>query len=236
MTFDTWVKLPIKWIRDDRQLRLFLPGDVGTSVAALKLYLVILGCVANPRWGRDGEERVGISYTQLTDWASVSRSLVGPALGKLEGLVSIRRGAGTRTSRYGIVGFPIPNGVGWGKLPISFLKDSAQAFEVFSARSRIDLAALKIYLLLVTFRDYRSGLSRLSYDKMHEYAAVSRTDIPKALSALTAINLISVRSGRELFAAPGEIAFGHNIYRVNGLFERRLPAAGETADGWDAIG
>ena len=92
MSPDTWVMLPTALIKSELVLKRFAVGDLGRSVAALKLYLVIAGHVANPRWGTDDEDYLGISYTQLCDWAAISRSMVGPALGKLQDLIDAVQG------------------------------------------------------------------------------------------------------------------------------------------------
>lgn len=212
-----WVQLPTELIKRDRVLHRFAPADLGRSVAALKLYLVIAGHVAHPRWGKDDDHHLGLSYTQLCDWASVSRSMIGPSLAKLPDLVSVRRGKGQSTNRYGLVGFPLPQGVGWAKLPIAHLLKSGNTMATLSARSRIDLAALKLYILLVTFRDNKSGLSRLSYERIRDYSGIGRSDITKAISCLVGLDLIAVRSGRDGFLQDPLSAQGHNIYRVHGL-------------------
>ena len=220
MSPDTWVMLPTARIKSELVLRRFTVGDLGRSVAALKVYLVIAGHVANPRWGGDDEDYLGISYTQISDWAAISRSMVGPALGKLQDLIEVRRGVGRSTNRYAVCGFPIPPGVGWAKLPIGHLMESSLALQTLSARSRIDLAALKLYLLLVTFRDNSSGRSRISYEKIREYAGVGRSDITKAISSLVNVSLISVRSGKDGFEDEVLSAYGHNVYQVHGLLTR----------------
>lgn len=229
----TWVMLPTYSIKHDRVLRRFLPGDLGCSVAALKLYLVIAGHVANPRWGKDDEASLSLSYSQLSEWASVSRSMIGPALGRLGSLVDVESGQGRATNRYRLCGYPIPKGVGWAKLPIGYLLESSNALDVLSARSRIALAALKLYILLITFRDNASGESRLSYDRIQDYSAVARTDITKAISTLVSLDLVAVRSGRDGFLGEVELGHGHNVYRVHGL--RSIAANAASPRGWRGV-
>jgi hypothetical protein len=218
----TWAKLPTRAIKSDLVLHQFMPGELGLSVAALKLYLVIAGHVANPRWGTGSDGYLGISYAQLCEWTSVSRSMISGSLARLPDLVDVRRGHGRATSRYCLHGFPPLPGVGWAKLPIGYLM-STNAFEVLGSRSRVDLAALKLYILLVTFRDNSSGKSRLSYEKIQQYAAIGRSDISKAISCLVALDLIAVRSGRDGFLDEPMPGRGHNVYLVHGLGRGTTP-------------
>jgi hypothetical protein len=75
-------------------------------------------------------------------------------------------------------------------------------------RGQAALAALKIYLLLGTFRNIRTGMTWLSYDRMAEYS-VRRTYARAGLSLLYGAGLVS--------AYPPTDAVPFWQYYVNGL-------------------
>lgn len=69
-----------------------------------------------------------------------------------------------------------------------------QAFTSFKLRSKVELHALKIYLVIVAFRNNSTNYTQLSYEKISEYAFVQKNDIKSALSLLVTNKLIQIDS------------------------------------------
>ena len=74
-----------------------------------------------------------------------------------------------------------------------------------------------MYLLLVAFRENRSGVTLLSYERIIHYAGLSRNDVSRARSTLIGLDLISVQSGRFGSDNGSGFATGYNKYFVRGL-------------------
>jgi hypothetical protein len=141
--------------------------------------------------------------------------MIRPGLKQLEGLVEIEPGV-ARTHRYVLADYPLPGKGGWAKIPAGHLRRN-KVFRRLDARSKVDLGALKLYLLLAAFRDVRTGETSLSYEKIDEYADFGRNAVSRAMSRLIELDLIRVNSGRDVFDVANK---GYNRYRLLGLIER----------------
>lgn len=221
-----WAKMPSAWISERMGLRAFKAGDPGRSIAALKLYLTILAEVRHGE-GSEGLGRATLSYTQLENLADLSRSMIRPGLDLLASLkmLSVEAGDG-RTHRYVIADYPPPGEGGWRQIPIGHLR-RAGFFKRISARSKGDLAALKLYLVLATFRDGKSGETSLSYERIDHYTDVRRNDISRGISRLVDLDAVRVRSGRDSADHANQ---GYNRYELLGLQRNRTVAG----SGWAA--
>ncbi|MGH9425770.1 MAG: hypothetical protein ACRD2L_05620, partial [Terriglobia bacterium] len=101
------------------------------------------------------------------------------------------------------------------KLPTEYLKLDNK-LGLFSLRHSASLAALKLYLLLVTFRSKETNYAAISYEKIAEYTGLNRTAIKKGISILINSELVTVYSSRN--PADGEPSLhGHNRYLIRGL-------------------
>ena len=67
-------------------------------------------------------------------------------------------------------------------------------FAGVSIRGRLHLEALKLYLLLLTFRRNESHKSLIAYDKIEGYSGIPRGRIRRAIDVLLASEWISVES------------------------------------------
>lgn len=214
MNRETWAKLPTDWIRADG-LRQFPMGKPGDGVATLKLYMVIAGLAGSPTGTEAPSGAASPTYEELQELSGVSRGAIGPALDRLDGLVYRTRGTGVRPNRYRIAGFPRVGEGGWAKLPIGHLLQGGR-LAALSSRSRAHLAALKLYLVVLTFRENRSGWSNISYQRIIDYTAMTRNDVSRGISIAVDRDLVSVQSGRS--GGPGVAnPRGFNRYFILGL-------------------
>lgn len=207
-----WAKMPTNWIIRENGLRNFNGEQTGTAVAALKILLAIVS--ETRQEAPDDGPRAYLSYTQLQEITGLSRSMISPGLQMLRGLVKLEHGKG-RENGYSIVGFPEPGAGGWAMIPTARLRKQG-VLKAFSPRSTLDLAALKLYLLLASFRDVRSGEASISYEKIGEYTGLDRNDVSRAMSRLIDLDLVRVRSGRD---KSDNQNFGYNRYILLGLAE-----------------
>jgi hypothetical protein len=92
-------------------------------------------------------------------------------------------------SHYRIISLDVPGS--WGKLPQQWLmKQPGHIFGSFSLRSKSELDALKIYLLLLAFRNDINNYAHIGYAKITEYTGVSAKNLKKAKSHLINLDLI----------------------------------------------
>ena len=182
-----------------------------SATAALMAFLVI----AHHASQETGNAR--LTWTELSDCTSLSRAKLGEGLDILASSKLIERGVEGR-STYRLLGFDPDEG--WAMLPARGLygrEGTVIAFRDFTLRSRAELDALKIYLLLAARRSREINATLLSYDKIHLYSGVHPTGIRRALSFLAAQNLIHVST------MPSETnQFGiANMYRLVHLEPRK---------------
>lgn len=215
-----WSKVPTAWIRYDDGLKNLSIKDVGGSAAALKIYMSVALLASfrhKPPNAYAGQATV--SYDDFEQMTGLSRSLIprGIAILKDRGMIEVIESA--RIHAYRLVGYD-DDSQGWGKLPRDHLRGghSGGRLATIGHRNQNDLAALKVYLALVAFRDGRSGYSALSYDKIVEYTGVHRSRVRPALSSLYEARLVGVdptAEHHEKFNAPTR-------YVVEGLGRQAL--------------
>jgi hypothetical protein len=189
-----FAKVPSRWIQEGKLQEFKLPD----GVPMLKTFIAL--AIAKGRFqrrpiGRD-LEFFPATVTDLTDIACVHRTEVVRSLGLLQALGLIERltvdpvplGQHRRTAIYGFSGGVRPF------LPLPFIHwERAEFLQGLRLRSAINLAALKVFLLLAAFRDNRSRCAMMSYDKIGEYAGIKRVDIPRALNMLVTGGLLYTR-------------------------------------------
>lgn len=209
----SWVQMPTNWVRFERGLDRFSVARLGNSVTALKLYLGITAAHAQSTLPGLEREGISLSYVDLTRLTGAARGMIGPSLELLDGLISIRQGKGRRTNEYLLEGFPARGG--WGKLPAAHLLKSGALLQ-FEPRARSDLAALKLYILLVAVRDSRRGLAEISYTRATEYMSTTRDYVSKGISKLIEADLVVVRTAHQV-GLVDSFAAQRNIYYLRGL-------------------
>lgn len=196
-----WVKMPSKFLMNTEEspfkLMIWNGTDKSSYIAALMIYIVIVHH-ANAHNSRSGGAvgTVTMPYEALCDLIGISRTKLSMGLKVLVTFNMIKREIVGKTNLYTVVNYE--NFSGWAKLPAKGLYDKqisrVTAFTSFKLRSKVELNALKIYLIFVAFRDDKTNHTNLSYEKITEYANVQRNDIKSALSLLVANKLIQVDS------------------------------------------
>lgn len=184
-----FVMFPTTWIRTGG-LALFAPKDVWALKTILGL-AIVRGSFERKR-GRPAEWYPA-SLTELSAAAHLSRNdaIVGVRrlveLGLVEQDPNAGRALGVhqRTSGFRFAGPQEPF------FPLPHFHLAQSDFLAHLRRGQAALAALKIYLLLGTFRNTKTGMTWLSYGKMEDFS-VRRQHIRAALSLLYGAGLVNV--------------------------------------------
>ncbi len=190
-----WAKFPTKWIIEKKLKQIAWKRHKSDGTAAL-LVLIALAVKRNRDQFKRGTEVnaliVKATYDDIQDLIGISRSKVSKGLDLLEGLNIIERVSNKR-SHYSIIGLDVSGC--WGKLPQGLLIQQTgriSAFEPFHLRSRSELDALKLYLLMVAFRNSVTGYAHIGYKKITEYTGVDKRHLKRAKSHLINLGLIHV--------------------------------------------
>lgn len=188
---DTYVRVPTDWIRDQGNPLLhafsWKGKDKAGHIAALMLYIAM---------NQNVPEKIGahvkLTYTELSDITSLSRAKVAEGLKFLEETGLVKTEKQGRSNSYHIVNRD--NGNGWGQLPAKSLYDDGQIkpFLQFKLRTRAELNALKLYLLIIAFRSNSKNCTIISYEKIHQYTGISERHISAGLSLLVTLDMIRV--------------------------------------------
>ncbi|MCX5890683.1 MAG: hypothetical protein NTY36_14745 [Deltaproteobacteria bacterium] len=190
-----WAKFPTRWILQTKLNLITWKEHKSDGIAAL-LVLIALAVKRNRDQIKgppeDDVSMVKATYDDIQELVAISRSKVANGLGLLLGLEIIERLKDNR-SHYRIVGLDV--GGAWGKLPQDWMMQKTErisVFEPFNLRSKSELDALKLYLLMVAFRDSKSGYAIIGYEKITGYTGVNARYIKKAKSHLISLELIHV--------------------------------------------
>jgi hypothetical protein len=228
--YDQWRQLPTQWIRD-QELRNLRWGEHGAdAVAALMVMLVMAHRRPLFSDGTNGSE-VEITYDDLGRSLSISRSKISKGISLLVQQGWITRGD-TR-SLYRFTASTTP----WGKVAVRPLYDqhgTISAFDGWRLRSPLELDAMKLYFLLIAFRDARRNYTSMRYHVMNEYTGVQVGKIKGALNFLVVSNLIYVeREARD----PLDRTNPANLYRLRGVDPYRHDGTGAMSEEtWDDEG
>lgn len=196
-----WVKIPSERFLDEANsplLGMKWSGDAKSDyIATLMLYIVLVHHANDKQSLANGQlGDTQISYDKLTELLGISRTKVSNGIRVLESLSLIKVSTNKRPNIFTIVG--LVDGSRWGKLPAKGLYNKQlsiiKVFESFRLRSKVELNALKIYLVIVAFRDSQIGYTKLGYEKISQYAGVQRNDIKPALSFLITNDFLQVDS------------------------------------------
>jgi len=257
-----WVKMPSKWISNKVLADRFSSNNISTEIAALKLYIglclfsnvvtrtKIRVTVDNRYFDVDQTPRFDypdlvkqaestLTYDQLGDSCSLSRSLIKRGLDKLKQESLIRKEGTTRKKVYVLEG-----GIarGWCKLPKKELlkKDiEISAFKAFTQRYEHERDALKIFLYILSIRSNSKRFVDVSRGKISEVTGVKLGDIYGALGFLRSIGLLDdVKSRGHLKSAVDTCSFCESTrlhrYWVSGcasLNLRRVTVESEDYEG-----
>ena len=104
---------------------------------------------------------------------------------------------------------------GWSKFPFKGMYSGGAigVFSEFHLRQAAELDALKLFFLLVAFRDNSTNLANIGYDKIETYTEIKRSRIKAGLSLLAAMPLVHIERLPSLSNPNGIF----NAYRIVGI-------------------
>jgi hypothetical protein len=213
-----WAKIPSKSIRDAK-LKEFSWSSCKSDATAALILLIALSICSNRsnRLTEDGKPQdgyFGATYDVLGNWTWLSRIKIsnGLQLLKKHGLILIRRVG--RKSEYQLSEIHQPGH--WAQLPQTYLtRDGAiRGFSKYKLRSKSELNALKLYLVILSYRDSRDNTASISYTRACEVTGMTRGEMSTALSHLIADELIVVS---QKGSSDSGVGHPHNRYRVCGI-------------------
>lgn len=200
-----WNKLPTWWVKEEFSgLKNFKAGrDTGNNVASLKCLLAL--CSDNV-FKRDKPLIASTTYDYLESVAGVSRPMIKKALLKLEKerIIKIEPDElNLKTKIYVFKEF----GEGWAKVPRLRIYNNLKHIPT---RGKAPLSALKIYIVLLTFRNNGTRRTTIGHEKLREYTGLQATDIRTGLDILINHGFIHINQQEDRTG---------NIYELIGITE-----------------
>ena len=183
-----WVRMPSWWIHDNYDkslLKAFDVRDKGGSIAALMLY-IMLCARANQKATEDfkvGTARV--TYDDICNATGMSRAMVSTGIDKLTSFGLISPVSYRKQNIYELIGH---DEAPWAKLPKKHLYRGNKNgkipvfIEDFNLRSKNELNAIKLYCLLLAFRNNDTNTVHIGYESITEYSGIIGTEIRRAIS------------------------------------------------------
>lgn len=212
---DDFSKIPTSWMKDDKPETLLRDfrwqgKEKSDYIASLMVYI----CIAQHIQGEKG--RISITYSKLSELTSLSRAKVSAGISILRDKKIISVSDDNKTNSYELLWRE--NDKGWAKLPVKSMYDKDYSFIMpfndFHLRKKVELDALKLYLILVAFRDEKSNSTVMKYETISDYTGIVTNDIKSASSFLVSLNMINVdKSTIEDY----EMKRWRNVYRINGI-------------------
>lgn len=180
MASKKFTALPSKWIRDKGLTKFTGKEKPGESIAALKCLIAI-----NSFMDYDTKQ-TEISISELELLTTLSRPSVIKGIKKLEFLdiigISSERGIKNKYD------FKFYN-LGWAKLPVEYAR---RLIAETSNRSLSSLAALKIYLTLISFRRNSVNYCQITHETLRNYTGIQNRDIKVGYQILIEQKVICV--------------------------------------------
>lgn len=214
-----WARFPSTWVRDGGLQTMSWREHRGGAIGALLIYLLLL--IADNRAPLDKLSKTVdgllMTYDLIEQQTSLSRAVVAKALKILRdelGIIEI--GRSPSGNRYRVIGI---EETAHARIPQDLLYTPARglfAFRAFTFRTKHELNALKLYLLLLAFRRNGTSSARIGYEKISEYLGVQRNEVRPAISHLINLGLISVESEDDSQA--GRSGHPFNSYHLKGNF------------------
>ena len=187
-----WAKIPTAWVRDDLGLRDFTWREQGADATAALILLIALAIRSNQANRIEDVTQRGVyTYDNLHALTLLSRAKIATGLRLLEKHKIITVARNKRTNQYTLPG--ISEGGKWAQLPQSYLLVGRvlKGFSGFQLRHRTELNALKLYLLLLAYRDVKGNFTAIGYERICELTGFTRNDVVRARSLLISLELIT---------------------------------------------
>ena len=201
----SWGRMDSSWISHDRGLKNFLAGQTtGESLAALKVLLAIAS------HGAYETATALLSYGDLELLTGLSRPMAIRGVAGLEGagLVEVTRGTGINS--YRLINAETPP---WSKVPIERIETRLRKMP---NRGESALAAMKILVLLLAFRDNRTSFASMTHRTMVEYTGVRPAVVRQGIDHLISHGFVHLNVEANFSAKVGHPVF---IYHLQGHFD-----------------
>lgn len=190
------------------------------ATAAL-LILFALAIISNKAQRQNGlrvDDRVAATYEQIQEVVPLSRKLIAAGLQLLRDVGAIATAVQGNRCVHTLCG--IENNGHWCALPQAHLLNGFKhlhRLQVFidQIKRRTSLHALKLYVLLLAFRENHSNAARISYETIIEYTGMRREEISTAIQQLLGAQLCRLASDEEVSRRKGDPV--HNRYVILGL-------------------
>lgn len=177
-----WVRLPSAWI-EENGLAAFQWKDGGSDNTAALMALMAIAHRADQETGL-----ARVTYDELCTAIDISRAKLSKGLNLLEGRDIIERWQDGRSS-FQLNGYDPTKG--WCKLPAKSLYSGSviEAFRHLRLRNKVELNAIRLYLLFAARRGRDTNLANISHDRITDYTGIRRHDIKAATSLLASLSL-----------------------------------------------
>lgn len=224
-------QVPIPTTEPERGAHAYLPVEEGLTMlkwrahkshaSAALLVLFALSIISNKAQRKDGLRKTDLvqaTYEEIQAVAPLSRKLVCEGLKLLHTVGAISSERYGNRSIYHLLG--IDEGGQWCELPQQHLLNSFSFMHRFGPfvdqiKRPTTLHALKLYMLLLTFRNSHLNATRMSYDTIAEYTGLRREEISTAVLLLIGAQLCRMATDQEVEVRKGDRT--HNRYIVMGL-------------------
>lgn len=196
-----WRPFPTWWVRRHRLKELSAgQATTGENVATLKVFLAL--AVAT-----DEDGIAGVSYTRLADLTGLSRPMVSIGVKRLRELGIVAVDTSQYVNRYELV--QPASERHWMKIPIEVVQKHLR--EIPNS-TQAALAALKIYLVLLTVRQRKSPEAPISHKALQKYTAVRPGLIAKGMSILIACGFVRFTNSPPRFNPAGYRVNNHHLF------------------------
>lgn len=191
----------------------------GATAAIMVLFaLAILSNLAQRKNGLRADNRVLATYDELQVMTELSRALIAKGLKLLKSLGAITAARVGNGCSYELIG--IESTGKWCALPQGHLFEGADYLKRLkgireSLKRPSSLHAMKLYVLLLAFRENHSNVSRISYPIIRQYTGMRRAEISIAVQVLVSAQLCRLAADDEVPLKKGQRK--HNRYLLNGL-------------------
>lgn len=183
-----WKPMPSLWI--GRSISEFGELDTAKAIAALKIYMTFcLFCKKSD----SGIRIVELTFTQLCEIASLSRSLVNEGLKILYAKEMIKNISPTARKKIYTIDVLEDHSDGWCKLPLKGVVDKfnkISAFQSMHNRYPFELLALQTYMYLLYARDNNNDYTLARKHTICEKLKCRLPDLNKAITYLVHIGLL----------------------------------------------
>lgn len=196
MTVLLWSKMPSQWITNNELCEHFSDNNkVSDDIAALKIFITLCffskEVLHSNGHGVSRKFEAKITYDQIIEMCSLSRSLVSRGIKKLKS-INLIEVSGVRSKTYILRGSPSS---GWCKLPKRALVKNDEKMPALSGlfnRYPHERNALKLFLYIVSCRSNSKRYVDLSRGIISKRTGIKIDEIDAALGLLCSINLISL--------------------------------------------